>query len=82
MFWVWFVLLFASGFLSGFDNLVAAIISVVLSIAAAILGIVFYVKLAKAYGKGGGFAVGLLFLNPIFLLILGLGKSEYVGVQE
>ena len=82
MFWVWFVLLFASGFLSGFDNLVAAIISVVLSIAAAILGIVFYVKLAKAYGKGGGFAVGLIFLNPIFLLILGLGKSEYVGVQD
>ena len=82
MFWLWFALLFVSGFLAGFSNMVVAIISVVLSIAAMILGIVFYVKLAKAYGKGGGFAVGLIFLNPIFLLILGLGKSEYVGVQD
>ncbi len=34
---------------------------------------------AKAYGKGTGFAVGLFFLQTIFLLILGLGASEYQG---
>lgn len=36
-------------------------------------------KLAKAYGQGVGFGFGLLFLNPIFMLILAFGSSEYVG---
>ena len=34
-------------------------------------------KLAAAYGRGRGFAAGLFFLNPIFMLILGFGRSEY-----
>lgn len=38
------------------------------------------IKLAKAFGKSGGFAVGLIFLNFIFMLILAFDKSaEYVG---
>lgn len=36
-------------------------------------------KTAFAYGKGGGFAIGLFILNPIFTLILGLGGSQYQG---
>ena len=47
------------------------------------VNVIFYiilnVKLAKAYGKGGGFAVGLIFLNTLFMLILGLGSAQYVG---
>ncbi len=35
--------------------------------------------LAKAFGKGTGFALGLIFLNLIFMLILGFGSAEYVG---
>ena len=35
--------------------------------------------LAKAFGKGAGFALGLIFLNLIFMLILGFGSAEYVG---
>ncbi len=35
--------------------------------------------LAKSFGKGAGFALGLIFLNLIFILILGFGKAEYVG---
>lgn len=42
-----------------------------------IFSIVTYIKLAKAYGKGGGFAVGLIFLSPFFLLALGCSKSAY-----
>ena len=34
-------------------------------------------KLAVAYGHGVGYTFGLLFLNTIFLLILGFGSSEY-----
>lgn len=38
-------------------------------------------KLAKAFGKGTGFGFGLLFLNTIFILILGFGDAEYIGPQ-
>ena len=34
-------------------------------------------RLAKAFGKSTGFAVGLFFLQPIFLLILGFGAAKY-----
>jgi len=33
--------------------------------------------LAKAFGHGAGFALGLIFLTPIFLMILGFGSSQY-----
>jgi hypothetical protein len=41
--------------------------------------IITQVKLAKAFGKGGGFACGLIFLSPIFMLILAFGDARYVG---
>ena len=39
---------------------------------------IFCVKLARVFGKNGGFAVGLILLNPIFIMILGFGKAQYV----
>ena len=36
------------------------------------------IKLAKAFGKGTGFGIGLVFLAPIFFPILAFGKSQYV----
>jgi len=39
--------------------------------------IIVAVDLAKAYGHGVGFAIGLILLGPIFILILGFGASEY-----
>ena len=36
-------------------------------------------NLARSYGKGDGFTFGLFFLYPIFILILGLGSSRFVG---
>ena len=42
------------------------------------IGIKCYIDLAKAFGKSGGFAVGLIFLNPIFMCILGFDSSTYV----
>ncbi|MGN0365433.1 MAG: DUF5684 domain-containing protein [Suilimivivens sp.] len=44
--------------------------------------IMLYFKLAKAFGKGTAFGFGLLFLNTIFVLILGFGSAEYVGPQQ
>lgn len=57
-----------------------AIIPVVGAIAVLVINILTYVKLAKSFGKDGGFAVGLIFLNIIFLSILAFDKSEYLGV--
>ncbi len=39
------------------------------------------ISLAQAFGKGTGFALGLIFLSPIFIPILGFGSAKYVGVQ-
>ncbi|HET7035063.1 MAG TPA: DUF5684 domain-containing protein [Thermomicrobiaceae bacterium] len=35
--------------------------------------------LSKAFGKGTGFAVGLFFLNFIFVPILAFGDAQYLG---
>ena len=46
-----------------------------------IIGIVVYAKLAAAFGKGIGYTLGLIFLNPIFVMMLGFGSAEYVGTK-
>lgn len=54
--------------------LIGTILSAGVSLAAAI---VISVKLAKAFGKGVGFTLGLIFLSGIFYMILGFGKAKY-----
>lgn len=44
-----------------------------------VMAIMLYLNLAKAFGQSTGFAVGLILLNPIFMLILGFGSAKYVG---
>ena len=44
--------------------------------------IVLDVKLARSFGKGGGFAAGLIFFEPIFMLMLAFGSAEYIGPDE
>ncbi len=39
------------------------------------------VKLARSFGKSVAFGAGLFLLGPVFLLILGLGESRYLGPQ-
>lgn len=57
------------------------LIPVVNVIAAIVLGIMYVGRLAKAFGKGTGFAVGLYFLNFIFLPILAFSDAEYKGIE-
>ncbi|MDI9469995.1 MAG: DUF5684 domain-containing protein [Bacillota bacterium] len=45
-----------------------------------VIAIVTLLKLAQAFGYGGGFVVGLILLYPIFMLILAFGRSYYYGV--
>lgn len=42
-----------------------------------VVQIMLCLNLAKAFGKSTGFGIGLIFLNPIFLLILAFGNAEY-----
>jgi Family of unknown function (DUF5684) len=44
-----------------------------------VIGIIIAIDLAKSFAKSTGFAVGLIFLNFIFIPILGFGESRYVG---
>lgn len=52
-------------FLIPFVNIVVAVITAL--------------DLAKAFGKGVGFGLGLIFLGPIFYCILGFGDARYLG---
>ena len=45
-----------------------------------ILGIQTQVRLARAFGKSGGFAAGLVFLPYMFIPLLAFGKETYQGV--
>lgn len=60
--------------------LLLALIPVVGSIAIIILSFLSYINLAKAFGKSGGFAVGLILLNVIFMPMLAFSDAEYQGV--
>jgi hypothetical protein len=46
-----------------------------------IIWIIVALDLAKVFGKGTGFAIGLIFLTPIFALILGFGSDTYKGAS-
>ena len=38
--------------------------------------------LAKSFGKSAAYTVGLIFLAPIFYMILGFSKAEYIGIKK
>ena len=91
-FWILLGLAFLAGIVSGvtgFDsnnvqnntytgaNLFGAIVYCVTGIFATVVAIWYSVRLSKAFGHGIPFALGLIFLSPIFLLILGFGSSKY-----
>ena len=45
-----------------------------------IVAIIMVIALAKNFGKGTGFAIGLLLLAPIFYPVLGFGSAKYQPV--
>lgn len=87
--WIWLALTVVTGFMSRNTNAAQQNGEAYTpNMAAAILGLILLVitvvglyKLAKAFGKGFGFFIGLLLLNPIFMLILGFGDARYQGKQ-
>lgn len=53
------------------------ILLLLIPIANVVVYIMALIKLAGKFGKGGGFAAGLIFFNFIFMLILAFGDAEY-----
>ncbi len=49
------------------------------SVALFVLYVIAMIQLAKSFGKGVGFGVGLILLNTIFIMILAFGSAKYVG---
>ncbi|MDO4266999.1 MAG: DUF5684 domain-containing protein [Eubacteriales bacterium] len=80
MFLVSVVCAVAGVILSNMDSPLA-ILGSVCSLVNVVISFMACSKLSRAFGHGLGFAFGLFFLNPIFLLILGLGESVYEGPQ-
>lgn len=47
-----------------------------------VIAILVGIDIAKAFGKGAGFGVGLIFLGVIFFPILGFGSAQYGGAPQ
>ena len=79
-FWLTLVLGIVSSCLQGTletnDSLMISMIIVLIKIILVIISIMYSIKLARAFGRGTGFAIGLIFLPPIFMLILGFGDDR------
>lgn len=71
----WWILIVLGCSLLAFIPIIGGLLSFAASIYFAIL---LNVSLARSFGKEDSYAVGLILLQPIFYLILGL-KGEYVG---
>ena len=55
------------------------VILMLIPIVSFIVWIVVAIDLAKSFGRGTGFGVGLALLSPIFSLMLGFGSDTYKG---
>lgn len=44
-----------------------------------VVGFIFYMDLAKVFGKDSAFGIGLILLPWLFFPILGLGSAQYIG---
>lgn len=50
-----------------------------------VIGVIYHIllnlRLARAFGKGLFFGLGLILFTPLFLLFLGFGGAEYRGAR-
>ena len=67
---------------TGSVNMVLFGIGLLVFIAGAVLELISVYKLMQSFGCSVGLFVCYIFLNVVALMILGFGKSEYVGAQD
>ena len=85
-FWLTLILGIVSSYLQGTletsESLTVYMLVILIKIILVIISIMYSIKLARAFGRGTGFAIGLIFLPPIFMLILGFGDDRYYGADK
>ena len=64
------------------ESLTVYMLVILIKIILVVISIMYSIKLARAFGRGTGFAIGLIFLPPIFMLILGFGDDRYYGADK
>lgn len=64
------------------ESVIAGLVVAVVGIAWIVMQVKLVVRVAKAFGKGKGWAVLLFFVPFVATLILGFGSAEYVGNPE
>ena len=74
--------LFWATLADGSINYAMFFIAMLLLLFAFVVNILLVVRKCRAFGHGVGFAIGMLFFEPIFMLILGFGSSAYLGPQD
>lgn len=64
--------------LVNWSNHIPYIIGVTLAcVSSLVIDVVLAIKIAKAFGKGAAYIIGLIFVSPIVLMVLGFGKAKY-----
>ena len=84
-FWLSFILGIVASYVSSAnlnESIFLTVIATLLRIVIAVINIMYCIKLSRAFGHGIGFAIGLILLQPIFLLILGFGSDLYYGADR
>lgn len=91
-FWIVLVCGFISAFVSGqvstmTENgeaipVIFSFLTTVAGLAVTIINLMMNINLSNKFGHGVLFGLGLMFLTPIFTMILGLGASMYQGNPE
>ena len=84
-FWLSFILGIVASYVSSAnlnESIFLTVIATLLRIVIAVINIMYCIKLSRAFGHGIGFAIGLILLQPIFLLILGFGSDQYYGADR
>lgn len=82
-FWIMIGVSFLYGIVSGLvgnsedPGLFFALFSFAVGVYLTVLNIQLLHRLSRSFGHGAGFTVGLIFLNNIFLLILGFNSDKY-----
>ena len=84
-FWLSFILGIVASYVSSAnlnESIFLTVIATLLRIVIAVINIMYCIKLSRAFGHGIGFAIGLILLQPIFLLILGFGSDKYYSADR
>ena len=76
IYWLELILFLSSPFFTFFHALWLCVLL------QAVLRLLFFYRLAKAFGKGIGYTIGLFLLQPLFAAMLGFGGAEYRGEKR